>query len=240
MQQYMIDTEIVLGKKINFNNEQNHHIKDVMRMKEKSLVRVVNPFDKSSGFVAVFYEENNAYGEVIEIDEVTHELNVKICLCIGILKKDKWEYLLQKATELGVSKIVPFESERTVVKKNSDKQQKKNNRWNKIMLEASEQSKREIVPELCEIQKFKNILKFKSQINLLAYEDVSHSASSISSTISNELSVTIVIGPEGGFSEKEINYLTDNNFKCVSLGKRILRAETAACHSLSVIGELIG
>lgn len=239
MQQYMINEEIVIGKTIQFDREQSHHIADVMRMKTGEIVRLVFPLEKQAGFARIEYDQKQVIAKIESLDEVRHELPCAITLCVGILKKEKWEYLIQKVTELGVVRIVPFESQRTVVKSKEEKQDKKIERWEKIALEAAEQSKRECLPEIFPCIRFKEIVNYQSELNCIAYEDASHSGESLRKLVENQPSMTIVIGPEGGFSKEEVEFLEKEKFRCISLGKRILRAETAAAHSVSIVAGLV-
>ncbi len=239
MQQYMIEENIEIGKRIELSLEQSHHIQDVLRMKPMTQIRVVFPLEKQAAFGKIMYQGKKVIVEIESIDTMSRELQCEITLCVGILKKEKWEYLLQKVTELGVTTIVPFESLRTVVKNKEEKIHKKYERWNKILLEAAEQSKRESIPTLLPIKKLKELNQFKSELNCVAFEDASHDGNKLRDVLKNHSSITLVIGPEGGFATEEIDYLMDQGFLCLSLGKRILRAETAAAHSVSAVSTLI-
>lgn len=237
MQQYFILENVTMDQEIHFNNEQAHHIKDVLRMKENSIVRVVNG-EHQAAFATIFYDGKQVLGKVCELDETNNEMKCKITLCCGLIKKEKWDTVLQKCTELGVSKIVPFESSRTVVKAKEEKSSKKLERWQKIMLEASEQSKRNSVPTIMEPIAFKDIIQYSSDCNCVAYEDAKISGKKLKEVV-HETSMTIVIGPEGGFSSEEVTYLMDKGYECISLGKRTLRAETAAMYVCSAIDALV-
>lgn len=237
MQQYFILEEITQGNEIHFNNEQAHHIRDVLRMKENSIVRVVNEKHQAA-FASIFYDGKNIKATIDEIDANNNEMRCRLTLCCGLIKKEKWDLVLQKCTELGVDKIVPFESSRTVVKSKEEKSTKKLERWQKIMLEAAEQSKRNSIPMICEPVGFKEIVNYTSDCNCVAYEDAKISGKKLKDLV-NQTSMTIVIGPEGGFSSDEIEYLVQRNFECISLGKRTLRAETAAMYVCSAIDALV-
>ena len=156
-----------------------------------------------------------------------------ICLIVPILKEQKLDYILQKSTELGVSKIVLYYSERGIVKEN-EKSSKKLERWKMILKEASEQSHRNTIPEI-EILDFKDIIKLDG-INIVC------STIEKSTTIKNILKtntkcdrITLVMGPEGGLSKNEENKLIENNFIPVTLGNRILRVETVPLFIMSIV-----
>ncbi len=239
MQQYMIEEILEVGKEIYFNKEQEHHIKDVLRMKSGEMVRLVEKNTAEAAFAVIQYYEKSIVARVERLDKDKHELPGEVTICVGILKKEKWEYLLQKVTELGVHRIIPFESNRTVVKMKDSKQEKKIERWRKIVLEAAEQSKRERIPSIEEVQKIGDLIRFKGDLNCVAYEDVALRGVPLSQVVGNQKKITLVLGPEGGFDEKEIEYLVNQGYQCVSLGKRILRAETAAAHGVSIIGTIM-
>lgn len=237
MQQYFVSNRIELNHEFCFDDEQAHHIKDVLRMKEDTIVRVVNQ-EHEAAFASIFYDGKKVFGKVVEKDGLNNEMNCKITLCLGLIKKEKWDYVLQKCTELGVAKIIPFESSRTIVKTKEDKSTKKLDRWQKIMLEAAEQSKRNKIPEIEEPIRFKDINQYSSECNCVAYEDAKITGEKLRDILKDKKSITVVIGPEGGLSSEEVNYLVQQDFHCISLGKRTLRAETAAIYVCSAIDAL--
>ncbi|NTW72456.1 MAG: 16S rRNA (uracil(1498)-N(3))-methyltransferase [Eubacteriaceae bacterium] len=164
------------------------------------------------------------------------ELDVKVTLYQGIAKGQKMETIIQKAVELGVFRIVPLITERTIVK--LDEKNTKNERWNKISIEAAKQSKRGILPEVAKPVKLKelsNELKNNS-LNIVAYEsEKDKSLKSVFREHREVKHVGIIVGPEGGFSEEEIECLENMGVISASLGKRILRTETAGMALLSMI-----
>ena len=169
------------------------------------------------------------------------EIKEDVTLFFALAKGDKIDFVVQKATELGVSRIVLFKCERCVVKFDNKDLDHKLDRFNKIAKEASEQSHRKKIPEILGVVDIKNIpSELLSDINLLAYEKEAGSTSSLYDSVKNGKSISVMVGPEGGFSEEEVKYLNDKyQFRNVSLGKRILRTETAAVYALSVIGFLL-
>ena len=237
MHQYFVDKDINVGEKYFFNDAQSHHIKNVLRMKENEIIRLV--YNGQAYFSHVGYENKDVYAQVYELDNNYNELKNDITLAIALIKRDKLELVLQKATELGVNKIVLFKSSRCVIQKKEDRLEKQFERMNRIILEASEQCKRNIVPNLEGIIDIKDLDSYKSEVNLIAYEDERNSSKFITSLYKGDKSCTIVIGPEGGFSQEEVKYLNDIGYLSIGLGTRILRAETAVMYSLSVLGEII-
>ena len=220
-----------------FTKEDEHHILHVMRMKKHDEIEVVS---EQKVFLCRLDEVNPL--KVSVIHEIASDVEIKedITLLFALTKGDKIDLVLQKATELGVKKVALIASERTVVSYENKDTDKKLQRFNKIMKEASEQCHRLIIPELLGIYHLNNLPKeVFSDLNYVAYEKDANDVHHMFEGLQNGKSITILVGPEGGFSEQEINKLTNQGFIRTSLGKRILRAETAAIYALSVIGYLL-
>lgn len=235
MQQYFIENEI--SKHILFNEEQAHHIKNVMRMKEGNVVKVVDS-NEHAALVSIYYENKNVFGNLVEMCQTNTESNINITLGMCLIKKDKWDFCIQKVCECGVYDIMPILSSRCVVKSNDEKESKKLVRWQKIASEACEQSKRNHCSTIHKVIDYQDIQNIDTDLKLIAYENADSIASNIAAVLSEHPSVHsifILIGPEGGFSEEEVSYAMNLGFKCVSLGKRILRAETAAISAINMI-----
>ena len=222
---------------VHLNPDDEHHVCHVMRMKKNDEIEVVH---EGKVFLCRIDDFNPLKISVIHEIENDVEIKEDITLLFALTKGDKIDLVLQKATELGVKKVALIESERTVVTYEGKDQEKKLTRFNKIMKEASEQSHRLVVPSLLGIYNLKNLpQEVFSDINYVAYEKDANDTDSIFSKVTKGKSVTILIGPEGGFSEQEINRLMSLSFIRTSLGKRILRAETAAIYALSVLGYIL-
>ena len=220
-----------------FSKEDEHHILHVMRMKATDEIEVV---DNSKVYLCRIDQTNPL--KVSVIHEIASDVEIKedITLLFALTKGDKTDLVLQKATELGVKKVALITSERTVVSYDNKDIDKKIARFSKIMKEASEQSHRVVVPELLGIFNLKNLPKeVFSDINYVAYEKDASKTDEMFEGLAKGKSISILVGPEGGFSEQEIDSLTKQGFIRTSLGKRILRAETAAIYALSVLGYLL-
>lgn len=192
----------------------------------KDYIFTIDSIDKQS--VKLHYLQEN-------INET--EPTLKLTAFIAMLKGDKTEFAVQKLTELGVANIVPYISEYTV------KTSEKSDRLKRAAHEASKQCGRAIIPEVSEVLKFDDILdRLKAyDAAVFAYEGAYVSGKRLSQVIKgNEKTVALVIGPEGGFSEKEVEAMVQNGFNPVTLGKRILRAETAAVAGAAVIMSMLG
>ena len=175
----------------------------------------------------------------INFVEEIHELPAEIYLFQGLPKQDKMELIIQKAVELGAHSVIPLDSKNTVIKLDDKRAQKKVDRWQAIAEAAAKQSKRSIIPEIHPVMKWKDAMEYVRDfdLKLIPYEN----AKSIKHTM-EELGklpehgkIAVFIGPEGGFSDEEIEDALNHGIEPITLGKRILRTETAAITSLSVL-----
>ena len=234
MQQYFINEDLNVESTYELSKDDSNHIVRIMRKKIEDKVYVV--FNNEIKYICTIVDNNADKVLMTPFEQVigTNELSTKITVAIPPLKNDKIEYLMQKLTELGVSNIVLFNSERNVAKVKKDKVDSKLNRWNKIVKEAAEQSKRNIIPDITYVDSLKDLIAFSEKFDhkVVAYEKESVNEENINlknllhSDLSNK-EVIAVFGSEGGLSEQEIDFLTENKFDVIGLGKRILRAETA-------------
>jgi len=208
-----------------------NHIKNVLRMKPGDIF-LVSCNGKSDLCQLEEFEADTAIALITEENYLDNELSVKIHLFQGLPKSDKMELIIQKCVELGVSDITPVEMNRCVVKLEEKKKKSKQIRWQSIAESAAKQSKRNIVPEVHSAVTFSQAITEASTLDLILvpYEnkDGMSATKEELSKIKSGMSVGIFIGPEGGFDEKEIELAKNNNGKIISLGKRILRTETAA------------
>ena len=222
---------------IKLESEDEHHLLHVMRMKKDDEIEVV-----ANDKLFLCRIENVNPLNIYIVHEINSdvELNEDVTLLFALTKGDRTDLVVQKATELGVKKIALIQSERTVVRYEEKDIAKKCARYQKIMKEASEQSHRLVVPTLLGIYNLKKLPKeVYSDLNYVAYEKDANDVEGSFKGLTKGKSVTILVGPEGGFSREEIDMLVNQGFIRTSLGKRILRAETAAIYALSVIGYLL-
>lgn len=241
MSKFFVKTEQIENNNIIINGDDVNHIINVLRMKKDDEIQVCNQ-ETGDNYNAQItqYTKNEVDCEIIERINKTTESNVNITLFQGLPKFEKMELIIQKNTEVGVKRIVPVIMERTVVKIDEKVASKKLERWQKIAEIAAKQSMRDIIPNIDNITKLKEIDTTEYDVVLVAYENEEHNklkdelqklSKKIEGTNSNNneenFNIAIVIGPEGGISEKEIELLAEKNAKFVSLGRRILRTETA-------------
>ena len=227
-------------KKIIITGSDVNHIKNVLRMKqgEELLISDGCGHDYMCE-IEEFLDSNNVVAHIKEAEFSGTELPSKIFLFQGLPKSDKMELIIQKAVELGAFEIIPVATKRAIVKLDKKKEQSKLNRWNEISKSAAKQSRRSIIPKVNNVMSFKEAIEYAKtlDINLIPYEnykDMSETKKVID-TIEKGQNIGIFIGPEGGFADEEVELAIQNNVKRISLGKRILRTETAGLMIISVL-----
>ncbi len=235
MQRYfgqIITDQVLLG------DDDIFHLTKVMRARVGDEIEVVSN-------EKVFLCKVSQLKPHIEIDVVrqikeNHELKNHVILIAALIKGEKMDFVLQKATELGVGEIILLQTERTIVKIKPAEKDLKLERYRRILKEAAEQCKRTKIPMLYRVIDMKQLGDVDAQVKMIAYEEESGATESFNSiirSIKDKQKVAIVVGPEGGFSEHEVDMAVAAGYKRVSLGKRILRAETASFYALSVISN---
>lgn len=234
MQRYFAQ---INNNKVLLTNDDQHHLLHVMRAKVGEEIEVV---DQGKAFLCKIDSLFPLSISSIEEIAFNSELNKEITLFFALAKGDKIETVIQKSTELGVSRIVLFTCKRCVTDFSNKDTSRKFERYNKIAKEASEQSHRLKVPEIVgviDINKIPNDLLCDE--NFVAYEKEAGNTTNSFNLNCNSKTISIMVGPEGGFEESEILRLEGIGFKSISLGKRILRCETATFYSLSVLSYLL-
>ncbi len=217
-----------------------NHIKNVLRMKagEELLISDGTGHD----YLCEIKDNPNANIVAVKITDYEYEgseLPSRIYLFQGLPKNDKMELIIQKAVELGVYEIIPVATKRAVVKLDEKKETAKIKRWNGISESAAKQSRRSIIPQINKVMSFKEAINYAKtlDINLIPYEnykDMSETKEVIS-RVEKGKSIGIFIGPEGGFDETEVDMAVEAGVSRISLGKRILRTETAGLMIISVL-----
>lgn len=223
MQQFFVNEVIENNELVSLNADILYQLKKVLRVNNGYTFRLV---DNDSNVYLCNFEDNHAriINKIIE----NNELDTNITVILSLIKNDKMDFAIQKLCELGVKRIVPYKAYRSVVKEG--KATNKIDRFKKIAKEACEQSHRNIIPEITDFINIKEIKNYMSDINVIAYENEDNIVNNFKCN-----SITILIGPEGGFDEKELEIIKNLGFNSISLGKRILRAETAAIYLTSLI-----
>ena len=239
MQQFFAEPSWIRENKIFMQGSDVNHIRNVLRMKPGEDVRVNDGRGKTYLCCIGAYEEQTAVLDILkELDSDT-ELPSRIVLFQGLPKGDKMEWIVQKAVELGAYGIVPFAAKRSVVKLDEKKAAKKQARWQLIAKGAAEQSGRGIIPEISAVQTFAEALRMAEELDviLIPYEleEGMQETARVLEGIAPGQSVGIFIGPEGGFEEEEVERAKAAGAYAVTLGKRILRTETAGLTALSIL-----
>lgn len=239
MDRFFIDIKnIDLGNKTCFiEGEDVKHISKVLRYNVGEKLEICD--GQNNEYICEINEisKNAVFLDIIEKLEINRESNLKVKIYQGLPKGQKLELILQKLTEIGVSEIIPVVTKRSVVKIDDKKEDKKVERWERIIYEGAKQSKRGIVPQLKGPLTFKEtLLDIKNNdMNIVPYEK--ENSRSIKKALKGAKikSIGIFIGPEGGFDEEEIKALEDLDSIPVTLGPRILRTETAPIVAASIV-----
>lgn len=239
MQHFFVSPEQVKKEKIYVEGSDVNHMKNVLRMKIGEEL-TVNDGEGCQYLCAVeAYEGDMAVLRILEKKQDESELASKIYLFQGLPKQDKMELIVQKAVELGAYQVIPVETKRAVVKLDAKKAKKKVERWQQIAVSAAKQAGRGIIPAVGEVCSYAQALKMAGELDviLIPYElaEGMKETKKIISDIKPGQSVGIFIGPEGGFEEEEVERAVETGAKPVTLGKRILRTETAGLTILSVL-----
>ena len=233
---YQIEKE---AHRIHINGTDVNHIKNVLRMKCGEDVWISDGGDKEYHCQIEELGEDEVLLHILYAQEPEYELPDKIYLFQGLPKADKMELIIQKAVELGAFSIIPVETKRCVVKLDVKKAAKKVVRWQQIAESAAKQSKRMLIPHVHEVISFKEALKYAESmdIRLIPYELAKgmQETKEILAAIEPGQSIGIFIGPEGGFEEKEVEAAIEGGAKAITLGRRILRTETAGLAILSAL-----
>ena len=238
MSRFFVPEDSVCDGKIFITGKEAHHIIDVMRLKKSGRVVVFDGTGNEYSCVIKEIAGKNIYADIVDTRLIPATGAVILTLIQAIPKKDKMEYIIEKATELGVHNIVPVITGRTIVKWDDAKRGDHVNRWREIAKVASKQCGRADIPVISEIKKIDCVLRdFKDkEFKLIAA--LSEGVISLRDALKSynkERRVAIAIGPEGDFTPDEVETAKANGFKAVSLGARVLKSDTAPLAALSIL-----
>ena len=216
-----------------------NHMKNVLRMRQGEEVTISDGNNRQYLCEIKEYENEQAVLQIVEETSTNTELPSRIYLFQGLPKQDKMELIVQKCVELGVYNIIPVATKRCVVKLDDKKARKKTERWQQIAESAAKQAGRGVIPEVQDVMNFKSALECAKKLDvvLIPYElaEGMQETKQVISNIKPGQSVGIFIGPEGGFEREEVEMAIETGAKAITLGKRILRTETAGLTTLSVL-----
>ena len=230
MQRYF--SNLIKNNEYLLSKDDEYHIKKVMRMNIGDKIEIV---DNEKVFICEIVSLDPVKAKIIEKRNENNENEKKIILVQSLVTETKMDYILQKGTELGVNEFYFYKAVNSVVKENN-KSDKKIIRWQKIVKEASEQSKRNIIPKVNNIVDLTGLIDIKADVKLLlSVNETTKNIKNILKELKKYDTLIIVIGPEGGFTPFEEDKLIKNGFISTSLGKRVLRTETAGMVAISMI-----
>ena len=240
MHRFYVEQDLIRDNYISIIGSDVNHIKNVLRLRQGDEIVICNGQGKDYYCIINEVSDNEVVAAIDAVKDTAAELKSRIALFQGLPKKDKFELIIQKAVELGAAEIVPVMTGRVVVKlEDKKKEEKKLQRWQAIAMEAAKQSGRGIIPAVRPVHSFFDAIKALSRMDLalIPYEK----ATDISITrellgkIADYSRIGVFIGPEGGFEEEEIKLAMEHNIRPITLGRRILRTETAGLAILSMM-----
>lgn len=239
MYQFFVPSENIQGNRIVITGDDVNHIKNVLRMKVGEEIAVSNGEDGKEYRCGIASIGDEIVCTLRFIKEDGVELPTKITLFQGLPKADKMELIVQKAVELGAYEVVPVSMTRSIVKLDDKKQKTKITRWQSISEAAAKQSKRSIIPQIQPVMTMKQALSYAKEMDMLfvPYElaDDMEKTRELFEEVKPGQHIGFFIGPEGGFDEAEIQLALDSGAQPITLGKRILRTETAGMTVLSIL-----
>ena len=243
MHHFFTDPSQVRDGKIFIEGSDVNHMKNVLRMRVGEQVQISDQNGKNYLCELETFEEEQACFRIVETQRSQNELGSRLYLFQGLPKSDKMELIVQKAVELGACEIVPMATRRAVVKLEGKKEEAKRKRWQTIAESAAKQAKRMIIPRVSPVMNFSQAAEYAASmdVRLIPYEMAENMAATrkILSSVKPGQSVGIFIGPEGGFEKEEIELALAKGIVPITLGKRILRTETAGFTLLSVLMYLL-
>ena len=243
MYRFFVEKEQIGEKTIRIIGSDVNHIRNVLRMKPGEEILISDGEKKEYHCEIKTLDPEYVEALIMFVKEEGLELPSKVYLFQGLPKNDKMELIIQKAVELGVYAVVPVATKRAVVKLDDKKEAKKLVRWQSISESAAKQAKRLIIPEVMPVMSFKEAVAFSQtmDVRLIPYELAENMAYTrqVLSQIKPGQSIVIFIGPEGGFAEEEVELALNSGMETITLGKRILRTETAGMTVLSILMYLL-
>lgn len=240
MHRFYVEPKQILEDVIRITGPDVNHIRNVLRMKQGDEIIICNGQGKDYYCIINEVSEVEITARISSCKDTNSELKAKITLFQGLPKQDKMELIIQKAVELGAYEIVPVLTKRSVVKlDNKKKEEKKLERWQAIAESAAKQSGRGIIPVVKPVMTFAEAVNYTENmgLGLIPYENAKgmQFTKEIMNNLNNYTSIGVMIGPEGGFEDTEVELAVSHGIHPVTLGKRILRTETAGFAILSMM-----
>lgn len=240
MQHFFVRPDQVEKPYIYIEGSDVNHMKNVLRMRAGEKLEISDGDNRKYVCQVCDYVEGRAQLEILEERELDTELPSQIWLFQGLPKSDKMELVVQKAVELGAYAVVPVAAKRSVVRLDGPKAEKKVKRWNEIAKSAAKQAGRGIIPEVKSVSSFDAALKAAGSLDVILFPYELAEGMDYTRKVIEEIqpgqSVGIFIGPEGGFEREEEEKALEAGARVITLGRRILRTETAPLMVLSILG----
>jgi 16S rRNA (uracil1498-N3)-methyltransferase len=243
MARFFLPARQIEGHRATITGVELNHLRRVLRLGPQDRVVVFDDAGCEHEGIIRSLSDDRGEIDIIRSYQVNNESPLKTTLALGLTKGEKMDWVVEKATELGVHTVVPFVSSYTIPKLNETKVAQRSERWQKIALSAAKQCGRVRIPEILALTDFRDFLEpiWRDKLRLLFWEkECQHGLLELKETRTSIGEVVVMIGPEGGFSAHEAALALEQGFKAVRLGPRIVRAETAAVAALSAVQLLWG
>jgi 16S rRNA (uracil1498-N3)-methyltransferase len=243
MARFFLPMQQIQDRRATLIGAELNHLRRVLRLRTEDRVVLFDDAGCEHEGIIRDLSEDRAEIEILRSYRVDNDSPLQTILALGLTKGEKMDWVVEKATELGVHTILPFFSSYTVPKLNERKMAQRSERWQKIAVSAAKQCGRARIPKILALTEFRDLLKTVSRdaLRLLFWEkECEQQLSELKETRTIISEVVVTIGPEGGFSAQEAALALDQGFQAVRLGRRILRAETAAVAALAAVQLLWG
>jgi len=237
MPRFYVPNPSIQDELLKIEGEEVKHIRKVLRLKAGDKIVVFNGLGKEYEGTILEEKPSSVLVKVQDIFFPQKDSPLEVTLAQSLLKGEKMDFLIQKATELGVREIVPFFSSRSVPLLERSRRQQRRRRWERIAVEASKQCGRGLVPKIESLKEYSEMLQIASPhgLRLILWERDGIKLKEVLETSGERVKIFFVVGPEGGFSREEVDEAERSGFTPVILGRRILRAETASLCVLSIL-----
>ena len=243
MHRFFVEPSQIGEKEIVITGPDVNHIRNVLRMRAGEELLAADGQGSEYRCILRELQDSEIRAEICRKLSGSAELPSRITLFQGLPKSDKMDLIIQKCVELGVFRIVPVTTKRTVVKLDAKKEESRRKRWTAVSESAAKQSGRGIIPEISGVRGFKEAVEEAGELDvcLIPYEKAEDMARTreILSGIPAGASIGVFIGPEGGFEEEEVREAMEAGARPITLGRRILRTETAGMAVLAMLGYLL-
>lgn len=247
MPQFFLPLDSVQNETFHLSGPEAFHIVKVLRAKEGDKLSL---FDgkggKFEGVIEMIHPDGSISGRIVSTIEKVAQRQVELRLYQGLLKGSHWDYVLEKGTELGVTTFIPVTTPRTVVLLRDERIAAKQERWERVVMAAAKQCQRGQLPTIDKPVEFRDAIRSSKGVKLVAWEGLAGSgakreiAAALEAAEPGPLTVNVFVGPEGGFSDEEIELAQSVGATPFGLGPRILRAETAALAASAVVMYELG